>query len=260
MSSRARPCLNGAWSTRSAIVRRKRARIEVIAPSTPDVPVRHSGTKPGRRRRIVRMISAIRSDRGRRAGRRCGHVSALLEVERIDEVLQRVGRAHAVVDLDQEPARLAASGVTVTDRTSMRGSQVDQRVPDAPLESADRRRVDRLEDERAQPGAEVGRITRSPGSVPRMIRIACRTSSSYAARRERPVTGDRRRERPADAEERLRDPRRIALASDHHGQEPDRDRVRPARLDDLVALADRREVVDQDRRAADARTMPPTCG
>ena len=43
-------------------------------------------------------------------------------------------------------------------------------------------RVDRLEQPaRADPAPKSGRITRSPGSVPRMIRIACRTSSSYSA-------------------------------------------------------------------------------
>ena len=107
---------------------------------------------------------------------------ASVEVERIDQVVERVRRAHAVATSMQQVARRGGSARTLD------GDGVDPRLPgDERLLGVMRARAPVVvvligsKTSASSPAPKSGRITRSPRAVPRMIQTAWRTSSSYAA-------------------------------------------------------------------------------
>src|SRR6516164_1885592 len=100
------------------------------------------------------------------------------------------------------------------------------------------------------PQPKSGRITRSPGAVSTMMRIAWRMSSSYSAKATNPVTGS---SATGMAQPRPRNSLFWSAAMrspDENVGRAHRDGVRRPHLDDLVALARGRKSADQHRGAA----------
>src|SRR5205807_5911508 len=96
-------------------------------------------------------------------------------------------------------------------------------------------------------------MTLSPFAVIRMMRMASLTSSSYSDRAMRPAASTAMgnfHPRPRKSFIGFHARWRAAYLTDHHARLSHRDGVGRAALDDHVALARSREVVDENRGAA----------
>src|SRR6266511_3252470 len=201
-SSRASWCLSGAWLSRCAVAARNGRR--------PGRGPRPRRSRPGATRGRTPCGGRAASRRRRRrpsarpAGRRAWSPGCpLVEVERVDEVVQRVGRPDPVVDLDDEAVALLLVGGHVDVEDIDARLPVDDRVVDLRADPRHRRRVDRLEEEGVEAGAEVrahhalSRVG-AEDDPQRLVDVLL-----VGGHRRGAVGLDPRRERPADAEEGL---------------------------------------------------------